>query len=678
VSRFGRGLVAIAVCALGLAGSGGARISDRLAPPAPPRGAALARIAQPPARAPLASERIYFVLTDRYENGDRGNDRAGLTGPRELTGFDPTDTGFFHGGDLAGLTGDCTGPRGLARIKDLGFTAIWVTPPFGQKYVQGDSAGYHGYWIRDFEHVDPHFGTDADFGAFVDCAHRIGLKVILDVVVNHTADVIQLPNYTYGAPKTPIVPAAERDAKRPAWLNDASNYHNRGNIDLGSCSDACFVLGDFFGLDDLATEKPAVRQGLVDIYADWIRRYKIDGFRIDTARHVEAAFFPYWAPRILAAAREAGVANFELFGEVAVTDAIELSAFVRDRGVPSVLDFPLQDALTRFAGGGAGGRGIADRFRDDDYFVTSGVAHAPPTFLGNHDMGRTAREVSEGGAGAGGPLLARTLLAYDLLYLLRGAPVVYYGDEFGIVGRGGDKEARHDLFPTQIAEWQTQERIGSPSIGTGSSFDVVNHPIAVRLRTLGALRAAHSVLSTGATAVRVASSKLLAVSRIDLAARREYLVLANSGGSTARVTVRTATPRSEWTRLLGSPPAFASSANGTVSISLAPYSSALLEATSPIPTRRPPKPKVAVAPDNLSDYVRVTATAGTAPVTIGFAIRRAGATWTRVAADDSPPYRTFLDPRRFRRREIVNVVAVARGLGGSTAVSAVRSFVPRR
>jgi len=678
VRRFGRGLVPAAVCALALTGSIGAETVARR-PPAPPGGAAAAAIASPPVRSAMASERIYFVMTDRYENGDPANDRAGVTGTRETTGFDPADTGFSHGGDLAGLTGDCAGPRGLARVKSLGFTAIWITPPFGQKYVQEDSAGYHGYWGRDFEGIDPHLGTEAEFGAFVECAHRLGLKVILDVVVNHTADVIQLPSYTYGAPKTPSVPAAERDSKQPAWLNDTSNYHNRGNIDLGSCSAACFELGDFFGLDDLATEKPNVRQGLVDIYASWIRRYKVDGFRIDTARHVEAGFFRYWVPRILAAARGAGVPDFQLFGEVALTDTIALAPFVRDRGLPTVLDFPLQDALTRFAGGGAGARGIADRFADDDYFAVGRFAHTPPTFLGNHDMGRAAREVSEGGAGAGGPLLARTLLAYDLLYLLRGAPVVYYGDEFGIVGRGGDKEARQDLFPTQVAEWQTQERIGSPPIGTGSSFDVANHPVAVRLQTLGALRDARPVLSTGATAVRLATSNVLAVSRLDLAARREYLALANSGGTTARVTFRTATAGSEWTRLLGSPPAFSSSANGIVTVSLPAYSSALLEATRRLPAARPPKPKLTVGPDSLSDYVRVTATAGAAPVTVGFALRRAGAkAWTRLSSDDSPPYRTFLDPKRFRRGETVHLVAVARGVGGRTVLSAVRAVMPRR
>ncbi len=649
------------------------------ATPRQPLGAELRTLAQPAERPPLASQRIYFVMPDRYANGNTANDTGGLSGPRSVTGFDPTDTGYFHGGDFAGLTGDCTGPRGLARIKDLGFTSIWVTPPYRQKYVQADSAGYHGYWALGLDGVDPHLGTEADFAAFVACAHRLELKVILDVVVNHTADVIQLPSYEYGAPKPPFVPPEERDAKSPAWLNDTSNYHNRGNLD-SNCPTACVELGDFFGLDDLATEQADVRAGLADVFAGWIRRYRIDGFRVDTARHVERGFFADWVPRILTAAREAGVADFQLFGEAFVTNAIDLSAYVRDRGLPNVLDFPLQDAIARFAGGSAGAAGVTTRLHDDDYFVSpSGDRHVPPTFLGNHDIGRAALQVRDKGIGAAGPLLQKTLLGYDLLYLLRGAPVVYYGDEFGIVGRGGDKEARQDLFPTQVAEWRSEERVGSPPIGVGSSFDVTAHPIAERLRVLGSLRAAHPALSTGATIVRRATRSVLVVSRIDASRRREYLALFNTAGSAARVTIPTATPQAEWTRLLGATTPASSTRTGALTLTIPAFSSALLEAARPIPAARPVKPRLTIARDSLSDLVRVTATAGAAPLSVAFAVRRAGASrWMRIAADDSPAYRTFLDPTRFRRGERVHVVAIARSLDGRIAVSAVRPFVPRR
>src|SRR5262245_41637503 len=134
-------------------------------------------------------EVIYFVMPDRFENGDPSNDRGGLTGDRLATGFDPTDKGFYHGGDLKGLTSR------LGYIQGLGTTAVWLTPIFKNKAVQGppghESAGYHGYWITDFTNVDPHLGTDADFKALVEAAHKRGMKVYMDIVVNHTADVIQ-------------------------------------------------------------------------------------------------------------------------------------------------------------------------------------------------------------------------------------------------------------------------------------------------------------------------------------------------------------------------------------------------------------------------------------------------------------------------------------------------------
>ena len=663
--RFGSALAASAAIALGT-GLGGA--ADAVAPP---RAAALAALAQPPVRTTIASERIYFVMTDRYANGNAANDA--------LPGHDPTDPGYFHGGDFAGLTGSCADTRrGLARLKDLGFTAVWITPPYRNKAVQGDSAGYHGYWAVDFTTVDPHLGTEQEFAAFVDCAHRLGLKVFLDVVVNHTADVIQLSSYEYGEPKTPFVPPDERELKRPAWLNDPANYHNRGNIDFNSCNARCFELGDFFGLDDLATEKPNVRDGLVEVFADWIRRYKIDGFRVDTARHVEPSFFRAWVPRIRAAAREAGVPSFEIFGEAFIGNAVELSTFVRDRGLPNVLDFPMQDAIARFAGGSVGAGGIADRLRDDDYFaLPNGVVHTPPTFIGNHDIGRAALMIRSLGLGAAGPLLDRVGLAYSILYLLRGAPVVYYGDEFGIIGRGGDKQARHDLFQTQVREWQDEPRVHGAPVGMRSYFDVPEEDLERTLRNLARLRAAHAALSTGATVIRRADRNVLVVSRIDTSGRREYVAAFNAANRATTVTTRTATPSSRWTPLLGgSTPA--SNAQGWITFEVGPLGTVLLRADAQVPVRRPARPALRIARDSLTDYWRITATAGAQPASVSFAVKRGRAAWRLVAADDSPPFRAFLDPTKFSRRERVHLVAVARGLDGTTAVSPVRSFVPRR
>src|SRR5450755_3754229 len=117
-----------------------------------------------------SEEIIYFLLPDRFENGDPANDRGGL------------------GGDLKGLI------LRLDYIQALGATAVWLGPIYKNKPVQGapghESAGYHGYWITDFTHVDPHFGTDEDMHALADAVHARGMKLYMDIVVNHTADVI--------------------------------------------------------------------------------------------------------------------------------------------------------------------------------------------------------------------------------------------------------------------------------------------------------------------------------------------------------------------------------------------------------------------------------------------------------------------------------------------------------
>ncbi len=117
-------------------------------------------------------EVVYFLLPDRFENGDPSNDRGGLTGGRLVTGFDPTSKAFYHGGDLKGLTSR------LDYIESLGATAIWLAPVFRNKPVQGapgqESAGYHGYWVVDFTRVDPHLGSDEDLQNLVAAAHRRG------------------------------------------------------------------------------------------------------------------------------------------------------------------------------------------------------------------------------------------------------------------------------------------------------------------------------------------------------------------------------------------------------------------------------------------------------------------------------------------------------------------------
>ena len=247
-----------------------------------------------------------------------------------------------------------------------------------------------------------------------------------------------------------------------------------------------------------------------------------------------------------------------------------------------------------------------------------------------------------------------------------------------MIGSGGDQAAREDMFPTQVAAWKTEDRVGSPPIGNGSSFDVTN-PIEDELRSLAALRDGNPALATGATINRLASKQVFVVSRIDRSARREYVVAFNSGTASVKAQIATATPSSSWTRLLGQSGPLTSDRAGRLVLLLPPLSALVLRADTDLPKRAAPKPVLRYGTDDLSATRVVTAQVATAdPVSVTFAVRRGSGAWQRVASDDSPPYRAFLEPGRYRKGERIQIAAVAQATDGSTAVSKVFVATPRR
>ncbi len=558
-------------------------------------------------------EVVYFVLPDRFENGDPANDNGGLQGDRLVTGFDPTHKGFYHGGDLKGLT------RRLDYIQGLGATAIWLGPIYKNKPVQGgageESAGYHGYWITDFTTVDPHFGSDKDMRAFVDAAHARGMKVYLDIITNHTADVIQYrecqnvacpyrsradypysrkggpggtainegfagdglrtvenfakltdPTYAY----TPFVPPAEANIKVPAWLNAPIYYHTRGNSDFWGESS---LHGDFVGLDDLMTENPRVVEGFVDIYGDWIERYRIDGFRIDTARHVNPEFWRAFVPAMLKRARAKGIPNFHIFGEVAAdgVDVAQLARHTRVDKLPSVLDFGFAGAVRETLAHDAGTEVLARLYADDGLYE-GGIPAALrlPTFTGNHDFGRFAWLVRQARPNASDEeVLQRVLLSNAMLFLLRGVPVVYYGDEQGFIGHGVDQASRQDMFASQVASYNDQVLLGTSATTAQANFDAL-HPVYRQIAALATWRKQYPGLRRGTQVVRSQSKTpgLFAVSRIG-SDRREILLGFNTSNTaiTAQVAVETSTH--SFTSLHGECPA--PNAPGSVKIQLPPF-----------------------------------------------------------------------------------------------------------
>jgi glycosidase len=603
----------LALCALSACATPMANAAPAPAATAPADTAFRARLPQ--------DEVIYFVLPDRFENGDPANDKGGLSGGALQTGFNPAHKGFYQGGDLKGLISR------LDYIQGMGVTAIWFAPVFKNKPVQGgkgqESAGYHGYWVNDFTSIDPHFGTNAEFKAFVDAAHGRGMKVYMDIITNHTADVIQyaecptsscayrsVADYPYSrrarngaaindgflgdhvgsadnfARLTDVdwaysvrVPPAEANVKVPAWLNDPRYYHNRGDSNWRGEST---TYGDFVGLDDLMTEHPRVVDGFIEVYGDWIDRFGIDGFRIDTARHVNPEFWQRFVPAMHARAAAKGIPNFHIFGEVyrEGVDPGALAVFSRRDGFPALLDFSFQAAVRDMIAGD-GATDMVDRLFEGDVLYEGGSAAARglPTFTGNHDMGRFSGMIKAKRPGiSADELLSRVMLGNALLFASRGSPTIYYGDEQGFVSDGNDQDARETMFASKTAVYLDNDLVGTDRTHASAQFDPA-HPLYRQIAELARVRAAHPVLRQGDTVLRHAGAEpgLLAFSR-KMDGAGEMLVALNTSTREVRQRVRVDAISTNWSRVTGSCK-LELVAPGSVELTLAPLGYCLWDAS---------------------------------------------------------------------------------------------------
>ncbi len=558
-------------------------------------------------------EIIYFVLPDRFENGDTKNDTGGIKGDRLKHGFDPTHKGFYLGGDLKGLI------QRLDYIQSMGVTAIWFAPIFKNKAVQGpqggETSGYHGYWVTDFTSVDPHFGSNAEFKAFVDAAHKRGMKVYMDIITNHTADVIGYadgdangwayksradfpvsrrasdgksinkgflgdhvrtkenfdkltdPNYAYSV----RIPKGEERVKKPDWLNNPIYYHNRGNTTFSGENS---TMGDFVGLDDLYTENPRVVDGFIDIYGAWIDQYGIDGFRIDTAKHVNPEFWTKFAPAMQERAKAKGIPNFHIFGEVATGeyDPAILARFTREAKLPSVLDFAFTWSAVDTVSGQKGTNQLARLIEDDALYANGAdTARQLPTFLGNHDFGRFAHFMrSKLPQADDAELLQRVKLGHVLMFTLRGVPTIYSGDEQGFIGKGGDQDARQPLFASKVAVYNDDRLLGTASTNVAANFDQ-KHPLYSLIAELSKLRKNNVALRRGTVTVRNYSEKpgLFAFSRIDTESGQEILTVMNTSNSPLNANVELDMTTKSFKSLVGQCPS-SIRAPGSAAFTLAP------------------------------------------------------------------------------------------------------------
>jgi alpha-amylase len=633
-------------------------------------------------RAPVTDETFYFVMADRFANGSTANDTGGVSGDRLQHGFDPTSRGFYQGGDLKGLLDR------IDYIQGLGTTSIWLTPSFKNKAVQledGPSAGYHGYWVTDFTQIDPHLGTNDELRALVDAAHARGMKVYFDIITNHTADVI---GYEEGArtayvpkdkepyltasgtpfddrdyagtenfpplsattsfPYTPKLDADEQNLKVPSWLNDVTLYHNRGNTTFTS-EDSYY--GDFFGLDDLFTEHPTVVNGMIEIYKTWIRELGIDGFRIDTMKHVNDEFWQKFGPEVLAYAKSQGKSEFFMFGEVFDLSRPFTSTFTTRDTMQAVLDFPFQDAARNFASKGAPTSQLGTFFRNDDWYTDADSnVYQLPTFLGNHDMGRIGFFVKDDNSGATeNELLARDRLAHELMYFSRGNPVVYYGDEQGFTGTGGDQVARQTMFASQVRDYLDDDLLGTDSTHAQDNFNS-NHPLYQRISELADLTKAHPALRDGAHQDRYSSDEagIYAFSRLHRGQQREYVVALNNSESEKTAAIPTYVRNGNFGKVYGSGlEQLTSNGNQLLTVTVPALSTVVYKSVDRIP-RSDAAPQVSLDSPAIStesnSRIMVSANVGGSSFNeVTFYAKVGNGTWTSIGTDDTRPYRVFHD-----------------------------------
>jgi glycosidase len=371
---------------------------------------------------------IYLIMPDRFSDGDPSNND-----PSQSRGLYNRDNKFYyHGGDFQGIINH------LAYLKDLGVTAIWLTPWYDnvnhpdeiEKKEGNTTTGFHGYGAVDFYGVEEHFGTLSKLRELVDEAHKIGIKVIQDEVANHTG-----PYHAW-----------VDDSPTPTWFNGTKANHLANVFQTWVLHDPRAeerikretMEGWFLDfLPDLNQTDEEVERYLIQNTLWWIAVTGEDGIREDTWQYVPNSFWAKWT-----AAIKREYPMFRVVGEVKDGDVAHVSFFqggmVRfdgvDSGLDSLLDFPLFYPLRRAFAEGKDLKEVAQALAKDYLYPNPDIL---VTLLGGHD---DKRFMSEPGATVTGLKLANTFLLTT-----RGVPQLYYGDEIAMTG--ADEPTTRQDFP---------------------------------------------------------------------------------------------------------------------------------------------------------------------------------------------------------------------------------------
>ncbi|SES43139.1 pullulanase [Salipaludibacillus aurantiacus] len=358
---------------------------------------------------------IYFMLTDRFFDGNEGNnDPYGMN----YDSYDEYPRGTYQGGDFKGIT------ERLDYLDDLGINTIWISPIVDNiqhdvRFNADDSHpsnhpyfGYHGYWASDFTELNPHFGTMEEFHEMIDEAHDRGMKIMVDVVLNHTG---------YGLKEIDgEIPEDERPAGYPS---DEEREFFSDMLRQGANVGGDEVTGELAGLPDFITEDPEVREQIIEWQTDWIEKSRtengntIDYFRVDTVKHVEDTTWMTFKNELTRAMPE-----FKMIGESWGAGQSDDHGYLNSGMMDSLLDFEFKNTARQFANGNLERANSQLEVRNGQLDNTATLGQ----FLGSHDEAGFL-ELVDGDVG-------KLLVASALQVTAKGQPVIYYGEELGLSG----------------------------------------------------------------------------------------------------------------------------------------------------------------------------------------------------------------------------------------------------
>lgn len=340
-------------------------------------------------------EVMYFPLTDRFHDGDpANNDSVDLGNPLS-----------FHGGDFAGIKAK------LDYIQETGGTTLWLAPVQDNTNLgvigTYQSAGYHGYWIRDHYGVEEHQGSLAEVKELVREAKDRGMRVVLDTVLNHVA-----PDHPW-----------TQDPAKKEW------FHNQGGIDDYNNQEQV-EQRDLGGLPDLNQENPEVYSYLLENTAHWVRELGADGVRLDAVKHISKDFWSKFVPDLKEKLHDP---DLFVLGEVLHGDVGYVAAYQK-AGIDHVFDIPMYYSMRDVFGNDVSCKELARRFADDHKYADPNKL---VTLIDNHDFPRFMST----SVGDENERSQRLQLAMSLLMTMRGTPSLYYGTETAMEG-GGDPDNR--------------------------------------------------------------------------------------------------------------------------------------------------------------------------------------------------------------------------------------------